>query len=87
MLRVLQPFQRVGGQGGGGVEATADDQPEVAEDLQLRCGLTVDAHLEQAVDDAWPRVRADLDHVVDHVEPHLPVHRGDALDVGECSGV
>src|SRR6516165_5259913 len=36
MLR--KPFQRVGGERGGGVEAAADDQSEVAHDLEVGAG-------------------------------------------------
>ena len=75
MLR--KPFQRVRGQRGRGVEAATDDQPEVAQNLQVGSGLAVDPHLEQRVDNAGPRILADLDHVVEQIEAHLPVHRGD----------
>ena len=58
-IRVLrEPFQRVRGERGGGVEAAADDQAEVAQDLQVGGGLAVDAQLQQRVDQARPRVLA-----------------------------
>ena len=79
MLR--QPLQRVRGQRGGGVEAAADDEPEVAQDLQVGRGLAVDAQLQQRVDQPRPRVLPDLHHGVDHVDAHLPVHLGDAWGV------
>src|SRR6516165_1014251 len=50
MLR--EPFHRVGGQGGGGVEPTPDDQSKVAHDLEIRRGLTVNSHLDEPVHDA-----------------------------------
>jgi len=44
--RVLRkPFQRMCGQGRGGVEAATDDQAEIAENFQIRGGLAVDSHL------------------------------------------
>ena len=43
-----QPFQRVRGQRGGGVEAAADDQAEVAQDLHVGRGLAVDAQSQRA---------------------------------------
>ena len=70
------------GQRGGGVEPAADDQPEVAQDLQVGGRLTVDAQLQQRVDQAGPRILPDLHHGVDHVDAHLPVHLGDARGVG-----
>ena len=83
LVRILrQPLQRVRGQCGRGVEAAADDQPEVAEDLQIGCGLAVDAQLQQRVDQAGSRILPDLVHRGDHVDAHLPVHLGDAGGVG-----
>lgn len=84
---LAEPLQGMRRQRCGGVESAADDQAKVAQDLHIGSGLTVDPQLQQCVHQAGPRCLADLHHVGDEVEPHLPVLFVDLLAVGECSGV
>ena len=81
-----QPLERVRGERGRGVEAAADDQPKIPHDLEIRCGLAIDAQLQQRVDQTWPGVLLDLDHVGEQVDAHLAVHLRDALGLGRVPG-
>ncbi len=83
---LAEPFQRMRGERGGGVEPAADDQAEVAQDLHVGGRLTVDPQLQQCVHQARSRILPDLHHVVDDVEAHLAVLGVDLLPIGRVLG-